>query len=171
MNNVLIRNIVRFVILILVQVLVLNNMNLGGYMNPYIYILFILLLPANINRSLLLIIAFFTGLTIDFFGNTLGLHAAACVFIAFLRPGTINLLFRYYEFSSGEEPGPVAIGVRGFIKYALILVFLHQLLLFYLEVLTFNNFFFTLLNVILSTVLSTFIMLIGVLLFSKRNKK
>jgi len=60
-------------------------------MNPYIYILFILLLPANTNRSLLLIIAFFTGLTVDFFAHTLGLHAAASVFIAYLRPGTIRL--------------------------------------------------------------------------------
>ena len=91
-------------VLILVQVLVLNNMNLGGYLNPYIYVLFLLLLPANINRSLLLIIAFITGLTIDYFGNTLGLHAAASVFLAFLRPGVINLLFRNHEFTSGEEP-------------------------------------------------------------------
>ncbi len=171
MNNTLIRNIIRFVILMLIQVLVLNNMNLGGYMNPYIYVLFLLLLPSNINKSLLLIIAFITGLTIDFFGNTLGLHAAVCVFIAFLRPGTINLLFRYYEFSPGEEPGPSAIGIRGFLKYTLLLVFVHQLLLFYLEVLSFNHFLITLYKVVLSTALSTFIILIAVLLFTKRKIK
>lgn len=171
MNKVLIRNIVRFVILMLIQVLILNNMNLGGYMNPYIYILFLLLLPANINRSLLLVIAFLTGLSVDFFANTLGLHAAACVFLAFLRPGTIHLLFRYYEFGTGEEPGPLAIGVRGFLKYALVLVFVHQLFLFYLEVFSFNNFFYTFYKAVLSTVLSTFIMLIAVLLFSKRKIK
>ncbi|HJN06184.1 MAG TPA: rod shape-determining protein MreD [Bacteroidales bacterium] len=171
MNNVVLRNIIRFVILMLIQVLVLNNMNLGGYMNPYIYVLFLLLLPSNINRSLLLIIAFVTGLTVDFFGNTLGLHAAACVLLAFLRPGTINLMFRYYEFNPGEEPGPAAIGVRGFLKYALVLVFAHQLLLFYLEVLSISHFFITLYKVVLSTALSTFIMLIAVLLFTKRKIK
>jgi len=171
MNSLLGRNIIRFIILILVQVLVLNNMNLGGYMNPYIYILFILLLPANMNRSLLLIIAFFTGLTIDFFAHTLGLHAAASVFIAYLRPGTIQLFFRNYEFASGEEPNPASIGIGGFFRYTIVLVFMHQLLLFYLEVLSFNHFFVTLYRVALSTILSTFIILIAMLLFGKRKKK
>lgn len=171
MNNVLIRNIGRFVILMLVQVLVLNNMNLGGYMNPYIYLLFILLLPSNINRSLLLIIAFLTGLTIDFFGNTLGLHAAACVFLAFLRPGTIHNIFQHYEFNQGEEPGPSTIGLWGFLKYALVLVFVHQLLLFYLEIFSFSNFFQTLYRVLLSTALSTTIMMIVVMLFGKRKRR
>ena len=155
----------------LVQVLVLNNMNLGGYMNPYIYVLFILLLPANTNRSLLLIIAFFTGLTVDYFANTLGLHAAASVFIAYMRPGTLHLFFRNHEFVSGEEPGPSSIGVGGFFRYTIVLVFMHQLLLFYLEVLSFNHFFTTLYRVLLSTILSTFIILIAVLLFGKRKKK
>ena len=171
MNNVLIRNIIRFVVLVLIQVLVLNNMNLGGFMNPYIYMLFILLLPANINRSFLLILAFLTGLTIDYFGNTLGLHASACVMIAFMRPGTINLFFRNYEFNGNEEPGPSSIGYRGFLKYAISLVFIHQLILFYFEVFSFSNFFFTLSKVLLSTVLSVVLIMIAVLLTGKRKKK
>lgn len=171
MNNLFVRNIFRFIVLILLQVLVLNNMNLGGYMNPYIYILFLLLLPANINRSFLLIVAFGTGLTVDYFGNTLGLHASASVFLAFLRPGILQLLFRNHEFASGEEPGPSSIGVGGFLRFTIILVFMHQLLLFYLEVLSFNHFFQTLYRVFLSTLLSTFIILITVLLTTKRRKK
>ena len=171
MNNVLIRNIIRFVVLVLIQVLVLNNMNLGGFMNPYIYMLFILLLPANINRSFLLVLAFFTGLSIDYFGNTLGLHASACVVIAFMRPGTINLFFRNYEFNGNEEPGPSSIGYRGFLKYAISLVFIHQLILFYFEVFSFSNFFFTLSKVLLSTVLSVVLIMIAVLLTGKRKKK
>ncbi len=171
MNNPLIKNIIGFIVLIIVQVLVLNNMNLGGYLNPYIYVLFLLLLPANINRSLLLIIAFITGLTIDYFANTLGLHAAASVFLAFLRPGMINLFFRNHEFTSGEEPGPASIGFVGFFRYTLVLVFMHQLVLFFLEVLSFNHFSQTLYRVLLSTILTTFIILIAVMLFGKRKKK
>ena len=154
----------------LIQVLVLNNMNLGGYLNPYIYILFILLLPANINRSFLLILAFGTGLTVDYFGNTLGLHAAACVTMAFLRPSTINLLFRNYEFGAGEEPGPSSIGFGGFLRYSIILVFVNQLIIFYLEVLSTSHFFFTLSKVILSTILSVVIIMIAVLITSKRKQ-
>lgn len=171
MNNVLIRNITRFLLLVLIQVLVLNNMNLGGFMNPYIYVLFILLLPSNINKSLLLILAFITGLTIDYFGNTLGLHASACVAIAFLRPGTINLFFRNHEFSGDEEPGPSSIGYGGFLKYAISLMFIHQTILFYLEILSFSDFFFTLSKVLLSTVLSVILMMIAILLTGKRKKK
>ena len=171
MNNPLIKNTVRFVILILVQVLVFNNMNLGGYLHPYIYVLFILLLPVNINRSLLLILAFFTGLTIDYFAGTLGINAAASVLVAYLRPGTIRLFFGNQEFTSGESIGLTSVGIFGFFKYSIVLIFMHQLLLFYLEVLSFNHFFFTLNKVLLSTLLSTFIILITMLIFSKRSKK
>ncbi|MFK5855850.1 MAG: rod shape-determining protein MreD [Bacteroidota bacterium] len=170
MNNLLIKNIIRFILLILVQVLVFNNMNLGGYLHPSIYVLFLLLLPVNINRSLLLILAFFTGLTIDYFTGTIGLNAAASVFLAYLRPGTIRLFFRNQEFGSDKEPKLSIVGVFGFFKYTLVLVFMHQLLLFYLEVLSFNHFFFTLNKVFQSTLLSTFVIIIILLFFTKRSK-
>ncbi len=170
MNNVSVRNILRFITLTLIQVLVLNNMNLGGFLNPTIYILFILLLPAKINRSLLLILAFLAGLTVDYFGNTLGLHASACVAIAFMRPGIINLFFRNYEFSSGEEPGPSSIGYRGFLKYSISLTFIHQVILFYLEVFSLNNFLFIFSKVLLSTSLSIVLMMIAILISGKRKK-
>jgi len=171
MNNPLIKNTVRFVILILVQVLVFNNMNLGGYLHPYIYVLFLLLLPVNINRSLLLILAFITGITIDYFAGTMGLNAAASVFLAYLRPGTIRLFFGNQEFTSDESVGLASVGIFGFFKYSIVLVFMHQLLLFYLEVLSFNHFFFTLTKVLFSTLFSTFIIITALLLFSKRIKK
>lgn len=169
MNNSTIRNIVRFVLLVLAQVLVLNNMNLGGYLNPYIYVLFILLLPARINRSFLLILAFLTGLTIDYFGNTLGLHAAATVLLAFFRPAVLDLFFKNIEFSSGEEPGLSKIGVGGFLRYILVLVFIHHSALFFLEVFSFANFLILLYRITLSTLLTTTIIMITVLLFSRKK--
>ena len=154
----------------LTQVLVFNNMNLGGYLHPYIYVLFVLLLPININRSLLLIISFFTGLTIDFFAGTMGLNASAMVLLAYLRPGTINLLFNKQQFASNSQPSLALFGITGFIKYTIALVFMHQLVLFYLETLSFSNFLYTLTNVLLSTLLSTFIIIVIMLFFSKRSK-
>jgi len=145
-------------------------MNLGGYMHPYIYVLFILLLPININRSVLLTLAFFTGLSIDYFAGTMGINASASVLLAYLRPGTIRLFFGNQDFSSKEEPGLLSFGVTGFIKYTIVLVFMHQLLLFFMEVLSFNHFFYTIQEVILSTLLSTLIILISMLLFGKRAK-
>jgi len=70
MNNPWIKYPLRFALLVLLQVLVLNNINLGGYIHPYIYILFILLLPVSMNKNLVLFIAFFTGLTVDYFGRS-----------------------------------------------------------------------------------------------------
>ena len=74
---VVLKNIFRFIILVLVQVLVLNNIQFLGYINPYIYILFILSLPVRTPRWASLLLAFVLGLTIDIFANTPGMHASA----------------------------------------------------------------------------------------------
>lgn len=170
MNSTYLKNILRFVLLILLQVMVLNKMNLSGYINPYAYLLFILLLPVNINKSALLVLAFFTGLTIDLFGNTLGLHASATVLLAFARPGLINLFFSNIEFIGDDEPGLPIVGVIGFFKYMLVLVFIHHSLLFFLEVFSLANFLDTLYRIIFSTLVTSLVIMILVLLFSKRKK-
>jgi len=97
MNNLYLKNSIRFVLLVLFQVLVLDQVHFGGYVIPYVYIIFILLLPFDIPKSLLLILAFGAGLTIDFFGNTLGLHTAALVMLAFARPGVLRLYLKKTE--------------------------------------------------------------------------
>ena len=169
MNSGIGKHIIRFVLLMLLQVLVLNNMNLGGYINPYVYILFILLLPAGMNKSGVLILAFLTGITIDIFGNTPGLHAAATVFMAYLRPSVFKLFFQNIEFSGSDEAGPSKVGLGGFFKYALVMVFLHHCVLFTLEVLSFTNMLFTLYSILLSTLVTTFLIMVIVMFFSKRK--
>lgn len=171
MNNIVIKNIIRFFGLILFQVLILNNINLSGYLNPYVYILFIAILPATLNRSLLLLLAFITGITVDYFGNTLGLHSSACVAMAFIRPATIQLFFRNYEFGKNEDIMPFSIGYGGFFRYLISLTFFHQFILFFLEILSFKHFFMTLGKISLTTVSSVFVMLIIVLIFGKRRRR
>ncbi|NOX86147.1 MAG: rod shape-determining protein MreD [Chlorobi bacterium] len=170
MNNIYLKNIIRFILLVLLQVLVLNNMNLMGYMNPYVYILFILLLPADISGVLLLLLAFLTGITIDFFGNTLGLNAAATVLMAFTRPKVLNLFFKNIEFGQNEEPGIAKMGFGKFLRYVFILVLIHHTALFFLEVFSFQEFRDTVYRIIISSVFSTFIIMILVLLFGKRKQ-
>jgi len=170
MSNNYIRNIVRFIALVLFQVLVLNHMNLGGYINPYVYILFILLLPVLVNRSGMLILAFLTGLTIDFFGNTLGLHAAATVLMAYARPGILRVFFENLDFSSSEEPNITKLKPGGFLKYSLVMVFIHHSALFFLEVFSFSGFLSTLLKIGLSTLVTTLMIMTIVLLFTPRKK-
>ncbi|HEY9114414.1 MAG TPA: rod shape-determining protein MreD [Bacteroidales bacterium] len=169
MNNAFFKNIIRFVLLITVQVLLLNNINLGGYLNPAVYILFILLLPTDINKSLLLILSFITGYSIDIFTNTPGLNAAATVMMAFVMPAMRNTFFKNIDFSPGEEPNLKKVGLGSFARYTLVLVFIHHFTLFFLEAFSFSLFFFTLVRIMLGTLLSTLIILIIMLLFSPRK--
>lgn len=156
--------------MILLQVLVLNQMNLGGYINPYVYVLFIILLPVQINKSTLLLLAFLTGLTIDLFGNTLGLHASATVLLAYARPGILRLFFQNLEFSEEEEPNISKLKPGGFLKYTLVLVFIHHSALFFLEVFTFQGLLSTLFRIALSTIISSLMIMTLTLLFASRKK-
>jgi hypothetical protein len=155
MINLIGRNIVRFIVLVLIQVLVMDNVLLGGYLNPYFYILFILLMPFETPRWILLIAGFFLGLTIDLFTNTLGMHTAATVFMAFIRPAILSTFAPRDGYEPDTFPRIFFYGFNWFARYALILTFLHHLVLFYIEVFNFQDFLSTFLRVILSTILTT----------------
>jgi rod shape-determining protein MreD len=155
----------------LLQVLVFNNMNLGGYLTPAIYVLFILLLPQSTNKSMLLILGFGTGLTIDLFLNTPGLHAGATVLMAFARPGIIRLFFRNLEFSIGEAPDVSKLGLGGFFRYAFVLILIQHVALFILEVFSFKDIVFTLYRSFLSSLLTTLLIMALVLVTTKRKKR
>ena len=78
MNSLNISNIIRFFGLIVAQVLIFNHINFTGTINPYPYILFVLLYPVNNNRTLFIFLSFLLGLTVDMFSDSGGIHAAAC---------------------------------------------------------------------------------------------
>jgi len=170
MNRNIWINIVRFIVLFLLQVLILNNIQLSGYINPYLYVLFILMLPFQTPRWALLISAFFMGLSIDMFTHTPGLHAAASTFMAFSRPGLINMLSSNKEIEPGSNPDIRVFGFAWFMAYASILVFLHHLVLFYLEVFRFSDFFMTMSRVLISSVVTIFLILLIQLLFYGHKK-
>ncbi|MCS5551365.1 MAG: rod shape-determining protein MreD, partial [Gammaproteobacteria bacterium] len=86
------QHIVRFIILVAIQVLVLNNVQISGYLNPYVYILFIMLLPPKLPKALVLILAFVMGFTIDIFSDSYGIHTAASVLLAYIRPSILSLV-------------------------------------------------------------------------------
>ncbi len=161
MIDILPRNIIRFLALLLVQVLILNNIEIGGYINPYVYILFIILLPFETPAWLTLILAFILGLSVDIFSETLGMHTSATVFMAFLRPYILSYFAPRDGYESGSYPRVFYYGLPWFIKYTLIMVLAHHLFLFYVEMFKFQDFFSTLLRVILSTLFSTALIVIS----------
>jgi hypothetical protein len=154
MINLLPRNIIRFIVLIAVQLLIFNSIQFSGYINPYIYVLFILLLPFETPKWLLLITAFLLGFIMDIFSNTPGMHTAATVFMAFIRPYVLNFISPRDGYESGTFPRIFYYGVNWFTKYAFILILAHHFVLFYIEIFRFGNFFSTFLRVLLSTVFS-----------------
>ena len=85
MNRYITKYIARFILIVSIQILVLNNIFFFGYINPYAYILFIIMLPISISKNQLLYLSFFLGLVIDMFQNSMGSHAFASVLIAYLR--------------------------------------------------------------------------------------
>ncbi len=157
--------ILRFVLLVLVQVLILNNIHFLGYINPYIYILFILLLPAGFSRHLALILAFLLGLTIDMFANTYGIHAFSTVLMTYARTFAIRL-FAKIEEDTNPIPSLYSFGIFNYIKYLISLVFIHHASFYLLEVFSFADFGYTLWRIVLNTTL-TFIILLSIISLKK----
>jgi rod shape-determining protein MreD len=152
--------ILTFVVIVLIQVGIMNNIQFSGFINPYFYILFILLLPVNIPQYLLLISGFLLGITIDIFSNTPGIHASATVFVSFLRP----YLFNSYNFDDKEKvmiPTLANIGIKSFVKYAALMILIHHFFLFFIEVFSFSGFLFTLLRCMLSSIFTFVVILIS----------
>jgi len=164
--------LVRFLVLLAVQIVVLNNIQFSGFINPFVYIMFIMMLPVRIPNWLLLIIAFFTGLTIDIFSNTMGMHAAACVFMAYIRPALLRIMAPRDGYEAESSPSAQQLGFTWFLIYAAALTFAHHLILFYIEVFRFSEFFSTFLRVLLSTVATIlFVMISQYLLGKPANEK
>lgn len=166
-----IQNIFRYVLLVLLQVLVLNQIQWSGYINPYIYILFILLLPIETPNWLLLLSALLLGLTIDMFGNTSGMHAAASVMVAFARPKILQLIAPRDGYEAETKLTPFVMGFKWFITYVSLSVLLHHLVYFYIEAFRFSEFFFTFFKAIFNSIITILLIIFGQYIFSKRSKK
>ena len=107
-----------FILLLGLQVLVMNNIGFSGYVNPFVYLLFIMLLPFGLPAWILLIIAFFTGLSVDLFSATAGLHTSASVLAAFARPFILRIIAPRDGYEQGDVPGINENGFRWFMIYA-----------------------------------------------------
>lgn len=157
-----------FIVSVLLQVLFMNNIQFSGFVNPYIYLLFILLLPFNTPRYLLVLLGFALGITVDMFSNTPGIHATATVFVAFMRPLLVNVSYVLEEQDGNKSPTLMYMGFFNFLKYAAVVVLVHHILLFFIESFSFVGIFGTLLRILLSSLASLlFIVLSQFIIFRK----
>ncbi len=168
----LLKNIIRFIIFILFQVFILNKIPpLHQFITPYLYFLFILWLPFKIPRLSLTITGFLFGLSLDFFTKTPGLHAAACTLVAYLRPFMINILISKEDSDFNYiAPAPSSMGWSPYMVYALVLSFIHNVYLVFLEWLQFANFWYFLGKVIATTGVSFLLIMITEILFYRKQK-
>lgn len=170
MNDFL-KNTLRIAVFILLQVYVLNKIHLHRFIVPYLYYLPLLWLSFSIPRAGLLFIGFATGLTLDYFMMTPGLHAAACVLIAFIRPFIISILtpkdnseFNY------REPSPKAMQWTPYAVYVFSLTLLHHGYMVLLEWLDFGSFIDFIIKVISTTAISMLLIFTVELLFPRKLK-
>jgi len=168
MNSTLLLNISRFILFLAVQIVIFNNMNFLGYIIPLPYILFIILYPVNGNRSGLLLASFLLGLTMDFFSNSGGIHATACLILAYVRPTIFKFSFGIsYEYQT-IKLNDVLTPER--FSFILMSVVIHHVTLFILEAFQISFFWDILLRTVLSTAF-TIISCIIIIYLIKPNKR
>lgn len=147
-------NILRFIVLLLLQLLLINNLHFLGLCHPCFYILFLILLPQTMPRWVELLIGFATGLIMDIACNSLGVHSSACTMLAFVRPIFLNKLSLDKK-QVLSEPSIQSLGFMVYLKMVLFLVFLHHTIVFSLSAFTWNNWWITLLQICVSSIVTT----------------
>jgi hypothetical protein len=159
------------IFVVLLQGLVLNNVFIfGGYGTPLVYIVFVLVLPVDIPKWLLYLTSFVLGLAIDSFTNTGGMHASACVALAFSRIELIRLLTPRDGYETGSSPSIANLGLSWWIIYSGILIFIHHFWLFAIEIFRISAFSQILFRMIASSIFTFAILLVTQYLRSRKSR-
>ena len=167
MNSIAGLNIVRFVLLLLVQVVICNHIDLFGYIDPYIYIIFIFLFPIRDERLILLLVSFLLGMLVDLFSDSGGVHAAAAVCLAYARPVLLKTSFgMLYEHHSIKFS---TTDIGSLITYISLGTVIHHLILFSLEIFNISNILLILQKTLFSSLFTIILSVLIIILFS-RNK-
>ena len=169
-NQHILGTLISFILYLFLQVTVVRNMVLFDTAFCYVYVAFIILLPFEITPVLLMVVAFLCGFMIDIFYDTLGIHAAACVLIAFLRPYWIKTVPPRGGYEIGMRPTIKIMGFSWFMTYTLPLILIHHTVIFFVEIGGLHLFGFTFVKVISSTVLTFLVVVILQYLFYRSTR-
>ncbi len=166
-----IANIVRFLLLVLLQALVLDQLDLAnGWLVPYLYVLFLLMLPFELPDWAQLLVGFFAGMVMDLFSSTPGMHTSACVLMAFLRIWMLRLLRPRDGYDHTRSPTIADMGIAWWSTFAAVLVLVHHLWLFFVEIYRFDEFGATLLRASLSAVFTLALCMLVQTLFTRASR-
>jgi len=162
--------LLRFIAIILLQILVVNNIELSSYINPYIYVAFILTLPVTMKPWQIVFLSFILGAAMDAFSSTPGLHIAATNFMGYMRIHYLRATTTKEDIEGRMVPSISQKGIVWFSVYGFVMVFMHHLVLFFLEIYGFHEFFRTLSRVFVSTLVTLLLIVVGQLLFFRSKK-
>ena len=168
MNSAISSNTIRFFVLILIQVLICSHINFLGYINPYIYILFVILFPVKNNRALFIFLSFLLGLTVDLFMDSGGIHAAACVFITYARPVLLKFSFGMQYEHQTMRFNAVEFGSK--LTYISLITVIHHLILFYLEIFSISKVILVLQKTLFSGIFTILLCVLITIIFSRKSK-
>lgn len=168
MNNLTLNNSLRFLALVLLQVMVLNHINLFGYLNPMVYVVWVILFPIRKSKTLFLILSFLLGLSIDFFSDSGGINAAATLFIAFVRLPILKIVLKKTDFDYLLF-NLRAISFGKAFLFISVLTVIHHFIVFSLEYFSLNSFTTIISNTILTSVFTIILSILGIILFTKKK--
>ena len=164
-NNIVFLNGIRFLLLVLAQVLIFNELNFMGFINPMIYVLFFYWYPIRTNRPLFLLLGFLIGLIIDIFSDTLALNALAGLTLAFARPVIMRFCFgANYEFQGFTFKNTTRIQR---ITFLLFLVLLQHVIFFTFEILSFSHIVLILKKILFTGIITLFLSVLLSSLFAR----
>lgn len=167
----LISNGLRFILLVFIQIFLLKNIVFYDLNVPYLYILFILLLPFETPNWALFFFSFLIGFTVDLFNDTLGLHAIACTILALVRILFISITVQKDNYDSDPEPSLSIMGFRWFFFYALVLTLIHHFFLLTFEVFRFAELASTFSRVLISSLITLTLIFMSELLFYRKKQR
>ena len=164
--------LIRFVIAVLIQVLVCKQIVLFTddfiYGTVMFYPIFIMLLPLRYSKSVILLLSFLVGISVDIFYDSLGVHAGASVVTAFVRPLILKILEPDSGYSINAIPSKYYFGIIWFMQYAAFLLGIHLLVYFSLEAFSFVFWKEIILKTIVTFGLSYIILVIHQMLINSR---
>lgn len=160
-----------FWVVVLLQFFLFSNLSLGVYINPLIYIAFIVLLPMQISAFALLMLGLLLGGVMDLMMGTFGINTIACLFIAFTRPFILRINVGLDEIKDGGIPCVRRLGLKKFLKYTTLVVLIHSLIYFSLETATTTYYYLTLLRVLVSSLINLVLIYACQLIFTSNEHK
>lgn len=171
MGRVIIHNLLRFLAFIVLQIVLFKNIGYYNLAIPFPYVLIIFLLPLGISNFTLYLCAFITGITVDAFYDSLGIHAAACVALAWFRILFTQVTLEVEVRQSFRAPTWGDLGAKWYLSYISLGVLFHHITLFIIEVFSFQNILYTLISILFSTIFTISLVLLASLLIYRRKSR